>query len=512
LVYLFRYNYGRALERNDQPEEAYVQYRSAAQLAPSYSVAVRRSAELAPSIDAVANICEEVLERAAENSLDCLHSALQRFAGRDEDGRLLVLLVRSYVALGFTRNSFESGEASFLSNIGQGARSGPWSGFGQVRDAFTADFGKPFVDGSQDLSWWREPGRGMPFSSLLEMLAKEDEKEGRYRQAMGRYADAWSVYPQNLRAATRYLSLANDNGRIEEARHFIDQLKVFQFLTPNLETHPSDDATMLGLHIVIGTALERSSPCRSGDNRDDPRLPLFHWIQAEHAEMRLRARDSTLPLSFVLYKHLAGCFRGDDGPTYIDYKKKQTDAYRAYRSLYQASDKLTYHLHAIVYPAAVLRIGAQAGLNQWRDDPRQWGQGAAGFGRRYGSSFAVRGIRQMLDFGLDAGLGEDPHFVRLGRSGAKARTVNVLRQTLVTYDSKGDYTFAFWRAGSAYGSEFISNSWRPAGYNTVGDALVRGTFTLAGDTGANALREFLPDFRRVKGLRWAASAAAWFLR
>jgi hypothetical protein len=118
----------------------------------------------------------------------------------------------------------------------------------------------------------------------------------------------------------------------------------------------------------------------------------------------------------------------------------------------------------------------------------------------------------MIAFGLDASLGEDPHFVRLGRSGAKARAMSVVRQTLVTYNSKGDYTFAFWRAGSAYGSELVSNSWRPHGYNTVGDALVRGTFTRAGDTGANAFKEFLPDFKRVKGLRWIASVAAWFLQ
>jgi len=35
---------------------------------------------------------------------------------------------------------------------------------------------------------------------------------------------------------------------------------------------------------------------------------------------------------------------------------------------------------------------------------------------------------------------------------------------------------------------------------------------LAGDTGSNALKEFLPDFKRVKGLRWVGTVVTWFLR
>jgi hypothetical protein len=39
-------------------------------------------------------------------------------------------------------------------------------------------------------------------------------------------------------------------------------------------------------------------------------------------------------------------------------------------------------------PFHFLMAGAQAGITQWQDNPREWGQGAAGYGRRFGNYYA----------------------------------------------------------------------------------------------------------------------------
>src|SRR5262249_36776316 len=272
--HLFRYNYGRALERNREPSQAYEQYVIAAKVTPSDSAAVNRAVELAPDVDAVIPICQRVLEGAGDNSLDCLHHALDRFVEDDEVGRLPLLLVRSYTTLKLRRDTFKT-EEDFLVRIGERAPPVSRPGFIQLRDALLTDLDKRRSDSSSDrFSWWREPERDQALSSFLEMLAEEDEKEGRFHQAMWRYADAWSIYPQNLVAATRYVSLANDNAKFEEEKQFLNRLIVHQFLSPNKNKATSDDSVMFHLHIALGTALEHSIPCRSGDNQGDPRLPL----------------------------------------------------------------------------------------------------------------------------------------------------------------------------------------------------------------------------------------------
>jgi len=44
-----------------------------------------------------------------------------------------------------------------------------------------------------------------------------------------------------------------------------------------------------------------------------------------------------------------------------------------------------------------------------------------------------------------------------------------------------------------FGAGFIPNSWNPARYNTIGDALTPGALGLAYHTVKNVVQEFLPD-------------------
>ena len=115
-------------------------------------------------------------------------------------------------------------------------------------------------------------------------------------------------------------------------------------------------------------------------------------------------------------------------------------------------------------------------------------------------------------FAVDATLDEDPHFMHSGQRNMGARVRNVFRQTFLCSNSSGDYTFSMWRVSSAIGSELLSNSWRPAGTNRVGDALGRSGFVIVGDLGANAVKEFLPDIKRIQKLRWTGKIIDTFIK
>jgi hypothetical protein len=137
-----------------------------------------------------------------------------------------------------------------------------------------------------------------------------------------------------------------------------------------------------------------------------------------------------------------------------------------------------------------------AGLAQLQNSPEEWGQGMAGFGRRYGHRLATRGVETGIGFGVAALLRQDGRYFRLSEGSVGERIGHSLRHTMLTRTDSGGRTFAVWRLVGNYGAQFVSNAWRPASENRNGDALVRGTISIGYDAASNIFKEFWPDIRR----------------
>ena len=159
-------------------------------------------------------------------------------------------------------------------------------------------------------------------------------------------------------------------------------------------------------------------------------------------------------------------------------------------------EKLETHVKRVVSPAAFIRSAIAAAEQTWRGDPPGWKQDATGYGERYASSLASNGVRNVLAFGIDSVLHEDPRFQRLGTGSLWARSRSAMLQTLFCKNDKGQTTIAVWRIGSNYGSNFISNAWRPAGDDRWNNAVIRGSVGLGLDTAFDMVREFWPDIRK----------------
>jgi len=160
------------------------------------------------------------------------------------------------------------------------------------------------------------------------------------------------------------------------------------------------------------------------------------------------------------------------------------------------ADKFRIHALRVITPDKWLGWAAYSGIQQLRDDPREWGQGASGYGRRLASNAGYTAVRNVLGFGLDSTLREDPRYYKSKRTGFKPRTAEALRQVFVCRTDSGGETFAVWRFGSAYGAGFIQNAWMPKNSNTVSDAFINGSLSIAGDAGANLFVEFWPDIKK----------------
>jgi hypothetical protein len=158
--------------------------------------------------------------------------------------------------------------------------------------------------------------------------------------------------------------------------------------------------------------------------------------------------------------------------------------------------KLLYHAESTYSPSAMLGIAAYAGALQEYNAPREWGQGAGAYGKRFSSTLAWSGIHSTLAFGLDSTLHQDPRYFRSQETGFWRRTGHALRGTLLTRTDSGGETLSTWRIGSAYGAAFLSNEWYPDRLNTVRWGLIDGSMTLGFAFASNLGVEFGPDIKR----------------
>jgi hypothetical protein len=158
--------------------------------------------------------------------------------------------------------------------------------------------------------------------------------------------------------------------------------------------------------------------------------------------------------------------------------------------------KLAYHALKAYGPEALAESAIYDGYRQLTNFPREWGQGAAGYGRRVASTLAYAGIRNTLGFGLDTALHQDPRYYRSGEGGMWGRTKYAIRGTFLARTDSGGETLATWRFGSAYVAAFLSDEWYPDRLNTVKEGLEQGSMQIGFDLAANLGSEFWPDVKK----------------
>jgi hypothetical protein len=158
--------------------------------------------------------------------------------------------------------------------------------------------------------------------------------------------------------------------------------------------------------------------------------------------------------------------------------------------------KLEFHAEATYEPLAMAGFAAYAGLLQEIDSPREWGQGAGAYGKRFASTVAWSGIHSALAFGLDSALHQDPRYYRSLSPGFWRRSAHALRGTILTRTDGGGETLSTWRIGSAYGAAYLSNLWYPARLDTARQGFVDGSLTFGLGFVSNLGAEFWPDLKR----------------
>ncbi len=142
--------------------------------------------------------------------------------------------------------------------------------------------------------------------------------------------------------------------------------------------------------------------------------------------------------------------------------------------------------------------GFLAGISQAENSEPGYGQGAAGYGKRYGAAFADGTIENFWTSAIfPSMLHQDPRFFQLGKGGFWHRTGYAISRILVTRSDSGTSQFnASEIVGSAIAAGISTYSYHPHADKTLSNSLSVWGSQIGYDTITIVVKEFWPDIRR----------------
>lgn len=154
-----------------------------------------------------------------------------------------------------------------------------------------------------------------------------------------------------------------------------------------------------------------------------------------------------------------------------------------------------YSFDRVFSPGKLLLFGIKAAMDQERDMPGKWGQGAEAYSERYADRFGRALVRENLGFAVRALDGEDPRYELSRDTGIWRRSKHAIARTFVTRGHNGELMPAYSRFVADFGMPFIAAQWEPYRF-TPARAFSTGIGGIGFAVAANIGTEFWPDLRR----------------
>ena len=149
-------------------------------------------------------------------------------------------------------------------------------------------------------------------------------------------------------------------------------------------------------------------------------------------------------------------------------------------------------------PVEYFYIGFLSGISQAEDSEPGYGQGAAGYGKRYGAAFADNAIENFWTGAiLPSLLKQDPRFYQMGRGPSFGHRLGyAISRIFVTRSDSGNTQFNISEVGgSAIAAAISTYSYHPSGDRTVGNTMSVWGTQVGWDTVTIVFKEFWPDIR-----------------
>jgi hypothetical protein len=172
-------------------------------------------------------------------------------------------------------------------------------------------------------------------------------------------------------------------------------------------------------------------------------------------------------------------------------------------------DKFILFVQDSVDPVNFLSTAFDAGLDQAQDNDHSYGQGAAGYARRYGANFGG-GVtsRFFKDFAYPWIFSEDPRYYRLAHGSGKQRLLHAMEHAVVAHRDDGSRMFNFSEWLGTTSAIVLNNTYHPDARRGVAATGERLGWSVLQDMGFDVLREFWPEISKKFRLPFRGEPAA----
>jgi hypothetical protein len=168
-------------------------------------------------------------------------------------------------------------------------------------------------------------------------------------------------------------------------------------------------------------------------------------------------------------------------------------------------DKFSLFARDTADPVTFMAAGFTAGIGQAANRDPTFGQGAAGYGKRFGTDFLDQvSFNFFKDFAYPSIFSEDPRYYRQIHGSAKSRIWHAVNHSVVAYRYNGDRMFNFseWLGTSSVVA--LGNFYHPGNERGFAPAATQVGSIVLEDIGFNMLREFWPEIAHKLNLPFNA--------
>jgi hypothetical protein len=221
------------------------------------------------------------------------------------------------------------------------------------------------------------------------------------------------------------------------------------------------------------------------------------------AEQAVRAPGASClePAPLITLDQYQGPFQKVVGVFYetLDRKSVHEPHYKAGALLcsLETKDKFALFIHDAFDPLSFMTAGFFAGLDQAQNNDPSYGQGAAGYGKRFGADFTDQTtLRFFTDFAYPTIFSEDPRYYRLAHGSTRQRFFHAVGHTFVAHRDDGRHMFNYSEWLGVATAAAMSNAYHRGNERGFGPSATRAGYALGTEMGFDVVREFWPEIAR----------------
>jgi hypothetical protein len=160
-------------------------------------------------------------------------------------------------------------------------------------------------------------------------------------------------------------------------------------------------------------------------------------------------------------------------------------------------ERTQIYYKAMINPLGFGKAAFSASIDQWKDKPEEWEQGASGYGKRFGNILGQYSVQRTATYGLSSLLHEDNRYFNSGKKGFWPRTGYALSSAFLARHDDGSRSISVSQLSGVATGAFVARLWLPPSQNSAKDGAVSFGLTMASNAAFSVVKEFIPDFGRA---------------